>query len=93
MLRKSGSSYEPKRTDSLLKVKSFDDAEAVVISTEPTSMLVDYNGIQFALGYAGRAIPAVGSLITFRYQGYTSYGIPRFAHYLRPATNLQLRQA
>ncbi|MES9906262.1 MAG: DNA ligase, partial [Sedimenticola sp.] len=31
-----------------------------------------------------RAVPpVVGSVITFRYQGFTGNGIPRFASYLR----------
>lgn len=87
ILRDPNSPYVRKRSNMMLKVKTFQDSEAVVISTEPTCMLVEIPGTctRFGLGLAGRPCPKVGATVTFKFQGYTSTGIPRFASYLREA--------
>lgn len=41
MLRKPGSKYEPKRSSTLLKVKTFYDAEALVVDHEPGKVRLD----------------------------------------------------
>ncbi len=98
MLRQPGSRYEAGRSSSLLKVKSFFDAEARVVGHQAGAgrhkgrlgaLLVELeNGTRFAVGTGfsdaerGRP-PAVGSTITFRYQELTDAGVPRFPTYVR----------
>jgi DNA ligase-1 len=98
MLRKPNSPYEIGRSDSLLKVKTYEDAEATVIGHLPGSgkhagrlgaLRVKLpNGIRFAIGtgFSDRERddpPPVGSIVTFKYYGYHKSGIPRFASFLR----------
>ena len=98
MLRKPGSPYTAGRSYDLLKVKSYEDAEATVIKHLPGSgrntgrlgsLLVELpNGIQFAIGTGfsdqeRENPPPVGSNITFKYYGFNKSGIPRFASFLR----------
>ena len=93
MLRRPASLYEPRRSATLLKVKSFHDCEAVVIGHEPGkgrhkgrlgALLVALpNGIQFACGTglsdAQRDLPpAIGETITVKFQELTEGGVPRF---------------
>jgi len=98
ILRKPQSPYTVGRSHDLLKVKSFQDAEAVVIEHQPGTgkhagrlgaLLVELpNGVRFSIGTGFSDAerenpPPVGATITFKYQGYTNSGIPRFASYLR----------
>lgn len=100
MLRQPGSLYVAGRSSSLLKVKRFLDAEAVVVGLEPgkgkhkgkmgalSVKLPD--GTLFAIGTgfsdAERANPPnIGSLVTFRYQELSDGGVPRFPSFLRVA--------
>ena len=98
MLRKPNSPYEIGRSYNLLKVKTYEDAEATVIGHLPGSgkhagrlgaLQVELpNGIQFAIGtgFSDRERndpPPVGSIVTFKYYGYHKSGIPRFASFLR----------
>lgn len=98
MLRKPDSPYTVGRSYNLLKVKTYEDAEATVIEHLPGSgkhagrlgaLLVELpNGIQFAIGtgFSDQERdnpPPVGSIITFKYYGYHNSGIPRFASFLR----------
>ena len=93
MLRRPASHYEPRRSATLLKVKSFHDCEAVVIGHEPGkgrhkgrlgALLVALpNGIQFACGTglsdAQRDLPpAIGETIAVKFQELTEGGVPRF---------------
>ncbi len=97
MLRQPGSKYVAGRSGTLLKVKSFLDAEAVVIGYEPGkgkhkgrtgSLLCELpDGKRFNVGTglsdAERgAPPAVGTTVTFQYQELSEDGIPRFPSYL-----------
>lgn len=97
MLRQPGSRYAAGRSATLLKVKTFHDAEAVVIGYEPGkgkhagrtgALLVRLpDGHTFAVGTgmtdAERTTPpALGTTITFRYQEMTDAGVPRFPSYL-----------
>jgi DNA ligase-1 len=97
MLRQPGSKYVAGRSATLLKVKSFRDGEAVVIATEPGkgkhkgrtgSLLCELpGGVRFNVGTgltdAERANPpAVGTIITFRYQELSADGVPRFPTYV-----------
>lgn len=103
MLRQPGSLYEAGRSTSLLKVKSFHDAEARVIEHLPGSgkhkgrmgaLLVELpDGIQFSVGTGfSDALrenpPPPGSLITFRYQELTDRGAPRFPSFVRIRSDL-----
>ncbi|MFO0613237.1 MAG: DNA ligase [Polyangiaceae bacterium] len=97
MMRRPGSRYEGTRSMTLLKLKSFFDAEAKVIEHLPGAgrhkgrlgalacELPD--GTRFSVGTgfsdAERADPPpVGSVITFRYQELSNAGVPRFPSYV-----------
>jgi len=97
MMRRPRSHYEVGRSHTLLKVKSFHDAEARVIGHQPGTgkhkgrlgaLLVEMpNGTQFAVGTglsdAERSSPpAIGSIITYRYQELSDGGVPRFPSYV-----------
>jgi len=97
MLRASGSRYERKRSNTLLKVKDFQDAEAQIIGYVPGAgkhrgRLGAYHcqlpdGTQFDVGTGlsdrerERPLP-VGTIIVFRYQELTTAGVPRFPSYV-----------
>ncbi len=98
MLRQPGSAYEIGRSFTLLKVKTFRDAEAVVLGHQPGkgrfkgllgALAVQLpDGTEFAVGTgfseAQRAAPPpVGSVITFRYQELSDGGVPRFPSFVR----------
>lgn len=102
MLRKPESAYEARRSPTLLKVKTHDDAEATVIAHLPgkgkyTGKLGSLrvrtaDGREFSVGSgltdAQRAAPpAVGAVITYRYRGLTEKGLPRFPSFLRVRTD------
>lgn len=97
MLREPGSGYAIGRSSTLLKVKTFHDAEATVIGHEPGrgkhkgrlgALVVQLpNGKQFSVGtgFSDRQRenpPTVGSLIQFRYQELSDGGIRRFPSYV-----------
>jgi DNA ligase-1 len=97
MMRQPGSRYEAGRSSTLLKVKTFHDAEARVIGYEAGagkhkgrvgSLTVELpGGKRFSVGTglsdAERGSPpAIGSIITFRYQEMTDAGVPRFPSYV-----------
>ena len=98
MLHRGNSIYKNRRTDDLLKLKKYLDAEAVVIEVLPGkgkftgmmgALLVELpTGIRFKIGTGFRNTeretpPKPGSVITFRYFGLTSKGKPRFASFIR----------
>ncbi|MBV9123036.1 MAG: DNA ligase [Planctomycetes bacterium] len=97
MLRRAGSRYEGGRSATLLKVKSFQDAEARVLAHQEGAgrhkgrlgaLLVEMaDGTRFAVGTGFSDAeredpPPVGSLITFRYQELSEAGVPRFPSYV-----------
>ncbi len=97
MLREPGSAYAVGRSSTLLKVKTFHDAEATVVAHEPGrgkhqgrlgALVVQLpNGKQFSVGtgFSDRereSPPTVGSLIQFRFQELSDAGIPRFPSYV-----------
>jgi DNA ligase 1 len=97
MLRRPGSRYEVGRSASLLKVKSFFDAEARVVEHLPGAgrhkgrlgaLLVELaDGTRFSVGTGfsdreRREPPPVGAVITFRYQELSEAGVPRFPSYV-----------
>jgi len=97
MLRKPGSRYEVGRSTTLLKVKTFFDAEARVIDYTAGkgrhkgrvgALVVELpSGDTFSVGTGlsdaqREAPPALGSVIGYRYQELSDGGIPRFPSYL-----------
>ena len=97
MARRPGSRYEVGRSASLLKIKTFRDAEARVLEHlkgagrhkgRLGALLVELaDGTRFAVGTgfsdAQRgAPPPAGSIITFRYQELSDAGVPRFPSFV-----------
>jgi DNA ligase-1 len=98
MLRQPESAYETGRSPTLLKVKSYDDAEATVIAHEPgkgkfagklgSLRVRTDDGREFSIGSGftdaeRESPPPVGTVITYRFRGLTAKGMPRFPSYLR----------
>ena len=101
MLHRADAPYETGRSDTLLKLKPWEDAEAVVISHQPgkgkyAGMLGALRvrtpeGREFSLGTGfsdeqRRNPPPVGTTVTYRYRDLTGSGLPRFPSFLRPRT-------
>jgi DNA ligase-1 len=97
MMREPGSRYAVGRSTTLLKIKSFRDAEATVIEHLKGAgrhkgrlgalQVVLPDGTQFAVGTGfsdaeRESPPQVGSIITFRYQELSDGGVPRFPSYV-----------
>lgn len=98
MLKRRESRYEAGRSDDLLKVKTFEDAEAVVIGHLPGKgrlqglmgalqvELPDGRHFRIGTGFSDELRarpPAPGTRITFKHYGFTATGLPRFASFLR----------
>lgn len=98
MLHHADARYRDGRSDTLLKLTPHEDAEARVVGHTPgrgkyrgkTGALVveREDGRRFRLGSGlsdrDRANPPpIGSLVTYRFNGLSSTGLPRFARYLR----------
>jgi len=100
MLRQPGSEYERKRSGTLLKVKTFHDAEAVVVGYDGgtgrnagsvgalVACLQDGTEFRVSSGLTDalrRSPPAIGTVFTFKYQQLTDAGVPRFPSFHRVA--------
>lgn len=100
MLRQPASQYERRRSSTLLKVKTFSDAEATVVgydcgtgrnaSTIGAIVACLQDGTEFRVSSGltdalRRDPPAVGTVFTFKYQELTDAGVPRFPSFLRVA--------
>ncbi|MGH7193000.1 MAG: DNA ligase [Candidatus Saccharimonadales bacterium] len=98
MLRQPGSRYETGRSATLLKVKTFHDAEARVVDHLPGTgrhkgrlgaVVVELrDGTNFSIGTGfsdaqRERPPAIGSMVTFRYQELSDRGVPRFPSFVR----------
>ncbi len=98
MLHRKTAQYARGRTHDLLKLKPFTDAEATVIGYRPgkgkfsgqvgSLKVRSDQGVIFYVGSGlsneqRRNPPPLHSRITFRYQGLTKYGVPRFPVFLR----------
>lgn len=90
--------YHTGRSAHVLKVKKFQDMEGVVIglnkgkgkyrSAMGSLTLQLENGIVFKLGTGftdqiRNKPPSTGTIVTFKYYGFTKTGIPKFASFLR----------
>jgi DNA ligase-1 len=97
MMRRPGSKYEAGRSTTLLKVKSFHDAEARVVQHQEGkgrhkgrlgALMVELaDGTRFSVGTGfsdaeRESPPPLGSVITFRYQELSDGGVPRFPSYV-----------
>lgn len=98
MLHRADATYETGRSDTLLKMKPWEDAEAVVIGHLPGKgkyegvtgalRLRTADGRDFAVGTGftdaqRQSPPALGATVTYRYRDLTNSGLPRFASFLR----------
>ncbi len=98
MLKRRDSRYTAGRSEDLLKVKTYEDAEAVVVAHlggkgrlkgMMGALKVELpNGRRFRIGTGfsdqlRARPPARGTRITFKYYGLTATGLPRFASFLR----------
>jgi DNA ligase-1 len=90
--------YVPGRSATLLKYRPYDDTEARVVAYtagqgkyagQLGALVVRRpDGLQFRIGSGfsdaqRRHPPAIGSNVTYRYNGLTSKGTPRFARFMR----------
>ncbi|SJL02651.1 uncharacterized protein ARMOST_05985 [Armillaria ostoyae] len=97
MLRKPGSQYEGRRSSTLLKIKTFYDAEAVVTGYAPgKGRNADVTGALKCKMASGKTFsvgsglndqlrqkpPKIGSIITYRFQELTRDNVPRFPTYV-----------
>ncbi|PIW01717.1 MAG: DNA ligase [Deltaproteobacteria bacterium CG17_big_fil_post_rev_8_21_14_2_50_63_7] len=102
MMREPGSRYVAGRSTTLLKIKSFLDAEARILEHLPGAgrhkgrlgaLRVELpDGITFSVGTGlsdaeREAPPALGEIITFRYQELSTDGVPRFPSYVGVRTD------
>jgi DNA ligase-1 len=98
MLRQPKSEYVAGRSTTLLKVKSFLDAEATVVKHVPGAgkhkgrlgalfvRLADGTEFSVGTGFSDaerKDPPPVGAVITFRYQELSEGGVPRFPSFVR----------
>jgi len=103
MLHRGASLYRGERSPDLLKFKPYDDAEARVLAHVPGrgrhtgrmgALLVETpEGRRFKLGGGFSDAqrehpPAVGSWVSYRYNGTNPGGLPRFARFLRVREDL-----
>jgi DNA ligase-1 len=98
MLREPGSLYEAGRSHTLLKVKTFHDAEATVTDYVAGKgrhrgrmgavWVATEDGVEFKVGTGWsdkqrENPPAIGQSLTYRYQELTDDGKPRFPSFVR----------
>ena len=98
MLHRADAPYHTGRSDALLKLKPWQDTEAVVVGHVPGkgkyqdmtgALTVEMpDGKRFRIGSGlsdslRRHPPPIGTRITYRYQHLTKNGLPRFPRYLR----------
>jgi len=97
MIRKPGALYEGRRSATILKVKPFHDAEAVVIAHSPGKgrhkgrlgalELRMPSGVEFELGTGlsdqqRENPPAIGATVTYRYTELTDDGKPKCTSFI-----------
>jgi DNA ligase-1 len=98
IVREPDALYTGGRSTEILKVKDFQDAEAVVVGHLPGqgrnlgrlgALLVELpDGTRFKIGSGFRDEeranpPPIGEVITFKYFGYHQSGLPRFPSFVR----------
>jgi DNA ligase-1 len=105
MLRQPGSPYVIGRSTTLLKVKTFQDAEARVVGYAPGAgkhkgkvgaLVAELpDGTRFNVGTGlsdaeRSAPPGLGAVITVRYQELSEDGVPRFPSYVGERIDVEL---
>jgi len=103
MLHHQDALYKTGRSSDLLKLKSYQDTEAEVIGYRPGkgkyqgmvgALIVKMpDGKTFAIGSGltdtlRQTPPPIGTLVTYRYNGFTKKGLPRFARFMRVREDL-----
>lgn len=98
MLHRADAPYVTGRRPELLKLKPWQDDEAMVIAHVPGQgrhagrlgalRVRDPQGREFSLGSGltdaeRESPPAPGTVVTYRFRGRTARGLPRFATYWR----------
>lgn len=98
VLHRADAPWQTGRGDALLKLKPQPDAEARVVAYIPGKgkyagmcgalLMETPDGKRFRLGSGlsdaeRRSPPPIGSIVTYRYRGYTKTGLPRFASFMR----------
>jgi DNA ligase-1 len=98
IVRKPDARYAAGRSAEILKVKNYQDAEALVVAHLPGkkrnegrlgSLLVELDdGIQFKIGGGfsdaeRESPPPIGTVVTFKFYGKYQSGIPKFPTFLR----------
>ncbi len=98
MLHHEDALYKHGRSSDLLKLKLWQDAEAVVVGYQPGKGKYDGMlgallvrtpaGVHFKLGSGfsdeqRKNPPAIGSMVTYKYTGISDSGVPRFASFMR----------
>jgi DNA ligase-1 len=98
MLHHQHAYYQAKRSKDLMKLKSYQDAEAIVKEHRPGkgrntgrlgALVVETTeGIQFKIGtgFSDQERinpPPIGAIITYKYVGKTKNDVPRFASFIR----------
>jgi DNA ligase-1 len=98
MLHRADAPYESGRSDTLLKLKPWLDAEAIVVGHRPGKgkyagqlgalrvQLPDGRLFSLGTGFTDaqrRAPPPIGATVTYRYRELTASGLPRFASFVR----------
>lgn len=98
IVRKPDAHYAAGRSAEILKVKNYQDAEALVVAHLPGkkrnegrlgSLLVELDdGIQFKIGGGfsdaeRESPPPIGTVVTFKFYGRYQSGIPKFPTFLR----------
>ncbi|WP_213999398.1 DNA ligase [Arsukibacterium sp.] len=98
MLHHQDALYKTGRSSDLLKLKTYQDSEAQVIGYRPGKgkyrgmvgalVVKTPEGKTFAIGSGltdalRQTPPPIGAMVTYRYNGLTKNGLPRFARFLR----------
>ncbi len=98
MLHRGDSRYRGGRGMDLLKLKRFDDAEGIVVAHNPgkgkfagmmgslTVRTADGKTVKIGSGFSNderKTPPPIGATITFKHQGFTGTGKPRFPVFWR----------
>lgn len=98
MLKNPKSTYERFRSFNLLKVKRFEDAEATIYDYQDGTgrltgmcgaiLVQEKDGTKFKIGSGftdqqRQFPPKIGTVVTFKFQGRTQNGIPRFPTFMR----------
>lgn len=101
MLHLASAKYRSGRSNNILKLKKYQDAEAKVIAYTPGKgkykgflgaiKVKTPEGIIFKIGSGfsdkqRKQPPKIGSIITYKYTGKTQRGVPKFASFLRTKT-------